>query len=145
MIDFKKYEEIEQVIQELIKFGFHIPRSQMPQIFGDLTSNFLEFLDSEGISHKKVNMPSEKLKVTQGEIDIGKIIPFIKDGLVIRNNKPLLISSDGYILDGHHRFVAIYIIDKYKKIPVVIIDLPIVKLLELTKRFNKVSYKKLKD
>jgi hypothetical protein len=90
-------------------------------------------------------MPSEKLKVSQGEIDIEKIINFIKDDLVIRNNKPIIVSSDKFVLDGHHRFVAMYIIDKNKKIPVVVIDLPIVKLIDLTKQFDKVSYKKLED
>ncbi len=47
-----------------------------------------------------------------------------------------IASNDGYIIDGHHRFLGATLIDPKMKVKVLAIDLPIEKLLPMTKAYG---------
>lgn len=47
-----------------------------------------------------------------------------------------IASNDGYILDGHHRFLGAVLIDPDMKVKVLTIDLPIDTLLPMTKAYG---------
>jgi len=47
-----------------------------------------------------------------------------------------IASKDGYIIDGHHRFLGATLIDPNMKVKVLTIDLPIKELLPLTKAYG---------
>ena len=82
-----------------------IPRSEMPQIKGDHRGALIQFLDGRGIPHETVeSMPAGELKPTQAEFSTKKTETWadVRDGV----DRSVLISSDGYILDGHHQWVA---------------------------------------
>lgn len=57
----------------------------------------------------------------------GKSIKDVSDVL----SKPLIVSSDNYIVDGHHRFLSAMLLDPNYKLNCVVVDLPISILLPL--------------
>jgi GNAT superfamily N-acetyltransferase len=59
--------------------------------------------------------------------------------------KPVIISKDNYILDGHHRVAALYNIDKDFRLKTIKVDLGIRDLLKTAKGFPKVSYKNINE
>ena len=87
-----------------------IPRDQMPVIPADTAgiSKFSSLLESHGITASLSTADPRSLQATQGQLDgrkIGQIYQAIKDGK-IPNDAYLVISREGAILDGHHRWAA---------------------------------------
>jgi len=80
-----------------------------------------------------------RLKATQANIKAKKTYSMAQGYLEGDNNprgewdpgdSPILVSSDGYILDGHHRWSAALTADPEKEMNVRVIDMPMDKLLE---------------
>ena len=84
------------------------------------------------------------LKASQGELDIDKVVRLIKSDIKILDEKPIIISNDNFVMDGHHRFAAMYIIN-ISKVSCIRIDLPIQELITMTRNFDKVFYKELHE
>jgi hypothetical protein len=95
---------------------------------------------------KALDMVSDKVKVTKGKIEAGKLKKSQKElhqdkieGIAKRFTspdkfKPLIISQDNHIVDGHHRWgAAIYKWGEDVKIPIFRIHLPILKAIKLYK------------
>lgn len=80
----------------IINGGFNIARSQMPQI--DDQESFLHYLDNEKITWCKEVVSNDDIKPTQINIDLDKV------NMMQVSEKPIILSSDNFILDGHHRF-----------------------------------------
>lgn len=82
-----------------------IPRAEMPQIKGEHRGALIQFLDGRGITHKTIEkFPSEELKPTQAEFSMDKARSWGQTKP--DTDRSVLISSDGYVLDGHHQWVA---------------------------------------
>jgi hypothetical protein len=106
---------------------------------------FEEFLKNKdievnsGINGEGVSVPPELLKATQ-MIIIGSKVAYMylkleKDPANPLLNAPIFVSSDGYVLDGHHRWAAIIaynVKNPSKAIPikVIIINEPIISLVK---------------
>lgn len=129
-----------------------ISRSQMPQI-KDFT-RFKNILNDRGIKVGKTRKRIGDLKMTQNEINKDKVfklmLQYRKDNKRTRGGvdfpgNPPVISSDGYVLDGTHRFVAMFNINKHAYHNFTIVGMPIRELYELirndTKFFGAVEYK----
>ena len=95
---------------------------------------------------KALDMASDKVKVTKGKIEAGKLKKSQKElhqdkieGIAKRFTspdkfKPLIISQDNHIVDGHHRWgAAIHKWGEDVKIPIFRIHLPILKAIKLYK------------
>ena len=127
-----------------IKKSLGVNRAQMPQINSKDIKDYLEFLKEVGVrvSAKTINV--SKVGMTQKEINIDKVKGLLGTD---RSNlaKPVIISNDGYILDGHHRVVALYNIDKNFKLKTIEVDLGIKDLLKVTKEYPNVSYKGINE
>ena len=95
---------------------------------------------------KALDMVSDKVKVTKGKIEAGKLKKSQKElhqdkieGIAKRFTspdkfKPLIISQDNHIVDGHHRWgAAIHKWGEDVKIPIFRIHLPILKAIKLYK------------
>jgi DNA-binding LacI/PurR family transcriptional regulator len=93
---------------EIPNIGMTFSREIMPQIKRDQMNGFLKFLDNKGISYSKSLLDTGKLKSTQSDFDKDKIITMMME----RTTKPIIVSNDDYVLDGHHRWLA----DHNKKI-----------------------------
>jgi hypothetical protein len=119
-----------------------ISRSHMPQISPDQRDNFLKSLEDEGISHQFVRIAPIHLKATQGEFNLDKVRSIIEKKPPLN---PVIVSKDHFILDGHHRWLADYNIDKNEPTPMLKIDLPILDLLAQARRFRGVDFKSVTE
>ena len=104
-----------------------VPRLQMPQLKGvptpgtpaagmepdkrgevDITPQFLEHLKSQGVSMTEGTAPASHLKATQSELNglkVAQIMQAAREGK-LDAPYPMVVSADGYIVDGHHRWAA---------------------------------------
>lgn len=90
------------------------------------------------IKVKKAKVAVGKLKPIQKQIYFDKsIADVIKFGVSASNNflfgkSFFIISSDNYIIDGHHRYLSSILLDPKGSVNALVIDLPIKTLLPLT-------------
>jgi len=136
-------------ITELSKQGKHfknlgVPRKDMPQINSKDTGDFIKWFNMQGVSSKSMLMPLSKLELTQHDIDYNKVDSLSSAPRTILS-KPIIVSNDNYILDGHHRVLALYNLDNDAKIPAVRINLPMKHLLDKSHDYPKVSYKQIDE
>lgn len=133
-----------------------ISRSQMPQIKN--FDRFKKVLNGYGVKVGKTRKRIGDLKMTQNEINKDKVfklmLQYRKDNKRTRGGvdfpgNPPVISSDGYVLDGTHRFVAMFNINKHAYHNFTMVDMPIKELYELirndTKFFGAVEYKSVTE
>lgn len=98
------YNEIRRAPQEDLNeemtIGQTMSRSLMPQIKDP--TEFKDFLKKQGLDYSEGEMSTHDLKTTQSEFDPEKIKGIIEKG----STKPIVVSNDNHILDGHHRAIA---------------------------------------
>ena len=121
-----------------------IPRRDMPQIPTAQVPAFFQYLQQEGVTVVKGSTTVGSLKPTQQEINPQKVADMMgqqRDKLA----KPVIISSDGYLLDGHHRWAALFQLDPRGSIPTIKVNCPIQQLLKLARGFQGASYKSFEE
>lgn len=123
------------LVPELQKGSLGIPRSDMPQISSAHMKEFLDYARGEGVKVYHITLPASKLKPTQAEINSDKVDTFVV------GNKPLMISSDNYVLDGHHQWAKIILTDENRRVDCVRVDMPIRGLLDLANNFSHTTHK----
>ena len=119
-----------------------IPRNRMPQVKTADYPEYFKYLKDNGVDFKKIEgVKAAQLKPIQGEFSkqgvekqLNKILKNLEDG-----GKPLIASSDDYIIDGHHRWLAAK--NTRSSVTVFKADIPMRELLELTLKFPKVYFK----
>jgi len=105
MKSFKKY--VSELNVPAKKDTMDIPRQDMPQIKSKDLQDFFKFLKGKKVNTVKKTLDAGKLKATQGEFDkekIQKAMDDIESGDM--PDKPIVVSKDGYVIDGHHRWLA---------------------------------------
>ena len=90
--------------------GMGIARKDMPQIPGKERARFLEEIEkSDGITVEKEKIDPTTLKPIQKEISAARsgaiYNKFREDGEIPKNER-ILISKDGFVVDGHHTWGA---------------------------------------
>lgn len=126
---------------EVPKIGMTFSRALMPQIKSDKMPSFLKHLEKQNITHVVQKLPVKELRSTQSEFDLSKVDQMIGQ----RSDTKIVVSNDGYIMDGHHRWLADYNTDKESKINAIVVDLPILELMRIAKEFAGVEYKPLTE
>lgn len=91
MLSFNQY-----VTEQSIAGGFNIPRASMPQIADQAA--FAAYLEFMGVSVVKRPVTLSTIKPTQTEFDQAKV-----DSMTAPYGS-IIIASDSFILDGHHRY-----------------------------------------
>jgi hypothetical protein len=89
--------------------GMGIARKDMPQIPGDARPEFLKDLEKEGIKIEKEKVDPTTLKPIQKEISgsrSGAKYKSFQDDKKVPDKERILISKDGYVIDGHHTWAA---------------------------------------
>ena len=122
-----------------------LSRSSMPQIDADKQDAFHTFLTDAGVEVNKVQEPIKYLRLTQNEINKTKVWKIMRQ---IRNKKPMgrvWVSSDNYVVDGSHRFVAALNMDGRQRIKVYKVDMPALEFVKLAKQFQGVKYRTVSD
>lgn len=112
-----------------------IPRSEMPQVKRKDRADFLNYLADHGVEQHVESVPANSLKPTQAEFAQGKVDRFKAGGPM--DTRSVLVSSDGYVLDGHHQWLAAA--QTGRDVPVIRLDKPIRDLLDLTNAYPKVQ------
>ena len=112
-----------------------IPRAEMPQVKGEHRGALISFLKGQGIKYTTHNVSAEELKPTQAEFSIKKAARWgeVRAGV----DRSVLVSSDGYILDGHHQWVAA--LSSGESVQAIQFDAPINKLLAEVHQFPSVQ------
>ena len=143
-----------------------IPRVKMPQMRGipvpgsyaatlkaskktgkvDLTQQFLDHLTEEGIKSELTDVRASYLRASQNEIVGARVAQLIEEtdaGDRDLREKPIFVTRDNYIVDGHHHWAAIIAhgADKGKdyKIPVYKLNMDIIQALDMANEFTKQS------
>lgn len=139
-----------------------IPRVEMPQLVGtpdpgspaekfpkndkgevDLGEEFAKFLVAQGHAVTDGKIDASLLRATQTELNganVAKIAKSISENGFNATN-PTWVSNDDYILDGHHRWAAVVGVSAGSgqpiQLPVRQVDLDIITILDLAKRWTK--------
>jgi len=116
----------------------NVSRSKMPQVPAVNYKDFQSWLKSQGISFSIDSITPSFLHASQENIHYNKIETIINDTGTTKNTNPVLVSSDMFVLDGHHRVLAHRIMNK--KIKIMKIDLSIKQLLSKMKEYPKVKF-----
>ena len=111
---------------------------------------FLEYLTKEGVKIQRGKMPATQMKATQNQLNADKVAgmawalyndPKTKDASHPLR-QPLIVSNDGYVLDGHHRWAALATHDvmsgnkDVSDIPVIRVDMDIEDLVDKSNEFG---------
>jgi len=124
--------------KEFITEQFMIARINMPQI--DDVSKFTEWLtESMGVGSSPYMRLVDYFKPLQAEGFNEDKIRNICMGMRKDPDsmKPIIVSEDGYVVDGHHRYFAA--IREQVKIPYIVIDTTANKLLKLAYEYVATS------
>jgi len=80
-----------------------ISRADMPQIKAGDRGAMVNFLKGRGIAHEEVEISPRSLKPSQAEFSPAKVQKAREhEG----GDRAILISADGYVVDGHHQWLA---------------------------------------
>ena len=130
MRSFKEY------IDQIKSSSLGIDRSLMPQIPKDKYSEFINFVRDKGILvEEKLRLSPDMLNPVQQtykDIDTRTLID------ITDMSRPILISKDNYILDGHHRWL-VGKLTKLKTVLVTIINININEALNMAREFEELS------
>jgi hypothetical protein len=119
-----------------------IDRKDMPQLSDEVIPHFLKSYQDKGTSVTKGTEEVGRLKATQGEINAEKVMGMVqayKDGKFNPADAPIIVSRDGYVLDGHHRWAALLVADPSNRMKIYRVDTPIQTLLADAKGFKGVT------
>lgn len=111
-----------------------IPRADMPQIRAEHRGALTNFLKARGIDSRADEVPANDLKPTQAEFSPARVQRAAqRQG----GDRSILISSDGYVVDGHHQWLAQRAADEPVK--VTRLDAPIRDVLQQVAEFPSVA------
>jgi hypothetical protein len=122
----------------LCKGTLGVERADMPQLDQSAWEKFTAAAKADGVKFEDSQVSPGELKATQGEINAVKVLGMadaMQAGKKLGGGKPI-VSSDGYVLDGHHRWAASWLTNRGAKMDVVKVDLPIKKLLDYSDKFS---------
>lgn len=111
-----------------------LSRDKLPQIPKGLIPEFIRFCRENKVGADIKAIPVGELSPIQSHINREKVekIKADSNGEV----QPILVSNDGKILDGHHRWIAWKELNPNGKMPCIVFDCPIVELVKLGHTFD---------
>jgi len=116
--------------------SYGIARKDMPQIRSANVQDYLNWLHSvHGVVAHKETVAAAKLKPIQSAIETDRVHQMPQSQSV---EKPMIVSKDWYILDGHHRWYQAKTggLDLH----IVRLSIPMKTLLQITHDYDKVEY-----
>jgi hypothetical protein len=107
-----------------------VPRADMPQIRADHRGAMVNFMNARGVTHEEQTVPARSLRPTQAEFSperVGRAAA--REG----TERSILVSGDGYVLDGHHQWLAQR--EAGGDVKVIRLNAPMAELLPLAREF----------
>jgi hypothetical protein len=144
MISFKRYLQETALALPAKGQTLGMVRRTMPQVSSGDVQDFIAFAKTNKVSTTKQTVAASRLKATQSQFNRDKIQAFV-DAIDSGTYKtrPVLISADNYVVDGHHRWLA----HRHTGMPVEVIrfDLEAKQLIDLMHEYPKSYTKKLNE
>ena len=103
---FKSYIAEFKVEYPDAKKTLGIPRDKMPQVKSKDYDELIAFLKKRNIRMAKKKIKANQLKATQSNFNTDKIVQAVDKYKTLATAKPIIVSSDGYVIDGHHRWLG---------------------------------------
>lgn len=119
--------------------GKGLPRHEMPQISRQHFDDYFAYLGKHGAKVHRAAVRAGDLKPIQGEINqkmVRSIMGLGKGGF----GKPVIVSADDFILDGHHRWLALLQTDPDAEMDAWKVETDMDTLLRLTKAYPNALY-----
>jgi hypothetical protein len=124
----------------ICKGDIGIPRKLMPQFtvrnkpFSQrLITDFRRYLKRKyQIKSRKAKRTANDLKPSQNEISRARVEGLIEDDIIEKQEVPLVVSKNGYIVDGHHRWAAFRMKAPKHPMSVIEVDAPIQDILGIS-------------
>ena len=114
-----------------------VPRAAMPQIATADRPVLMDWLKSQGIRSNTETVEPGTLKPTQAEYAPSKVQRAVAEVAKSRaageQPRPIIVSSDGYVIDGHHQWLAAKAAGE--KIGVIRVGVPAAQAIQTIKRF----------
>lgn len=114
------------------KMPFYVPREEMPQIDEADYPALIHLASTFGVEHT-VEMVSYRTLKPHQRVDKNKVLGISKQPLLLK--KSVLISEDGYVLDGNHRYWAH--VKTGTTVPVIRFKLPFESAIQLLFKFSR--------
>lgn len=138
-VEVRALEDIKD--SDLFKLRGLIPRKRMPQVHRSNMKHFLDTMRQDGLRVQRGAVEVRKLKPVQTDIQRKKVIELMRlPKGELEKGKPVIISQDNYILDGHRRWGALWVADPTNKINVIRVGLPIKALLDYVRSYPRVEF-----
>jgi SPP1 gp7 family putative phage head morphogenesis protein len=124
----------ENALEDWIPFprscgSLGIPRRDMPQIRGAARQEMARFLERRGIKHAEFAVSVHAVRPTQDSYSPAKVQEARPNMMARGIERPIIISADNQILDGHHQWMAALIERPAGKIRVLQFEAPILVLI----------------
>lgn len=121
-----------------------IMRDEMPQVPRGAKDEFLSEMKKRGIDVTREKVSPKELHPIQAEISASKTGQIYRDllngGHKDSDKARIVVSSDGYVIDGHHRWAASAFMsfkNSGEKIPVLRVDMTHMELIDVVRAWNK--------
>lgn len=116
-----------------------VKRLLMPQVATKDYEELFKYLKDNGATFIKDTVPARTLKATQSEFSDQGVEKQIKKNLKDKVRKSIIVSSDDYVIDGHHRWLVA--LNTNQDLDIIRVNIPGNALLSLIKEFPKTTYK----
>lgn len=119
----------------------HLDRSQLPQVRSKDIPDYLQWLrDNRGYTYARLELPVGTLYPSQSNFNQSKIRSFMKQQREDLR-QPIIVSADNYVMDGHHRWIALLNKDNRDTVQAIVILAKIRDLIAATKQYPKSTTK----
>lgn len=121
--------------------SLRVKRQDLPQIHQDDRDGLLEWLDHRGIGHEQGTILPHDLRPTQEGYWPEKVDAALAH---TGEDRAILVSSDWFILDGHHQWAAA-LTRPEQPVPVIVFDALIRPLLAAARAWPRATFKNAQD
>lgn len=122
--------------------SLNIPRTAMPQVLSKHRGAMVNFLRGRGMKVEKATVRPGDLKPSQREYAPAKVASARE---WTGPERPLLVSNDNYVADGHHQWAADIMDSPQEEIPIYKIDASIMETLLALSQFPSSGVKDSND
>lgn len=135
MTDFTKALQTKQV--QILRPGSNLPYT------GDIEIGFVDTpIKGQGIQGKMCSIRAGEIIPTQSEIWLDKVVSKAAEFGPVEEGDSLLkmtvlVSKEGHLLDGHHRYAATILSDPDLKMKALMVPISIDTLLEIGREYSK--------